>query len=124
MEIARKKSLRGSIAINVGVFAVVITPQVFAQKYMVPPSDITTANVPVISDEAMERCVKSYNKSIWLENEIKRTVVNEYSQTSIDSYNANIERLNDMTDAFNRNCAGKQSASAAKAAKKLNESKK
>lgn len=115
--------MRGFLAINFGIFAFAFAPQVFAQNYVVPPSDRTTANVPVISDEAMERCVKDYNKSIWLEKEIKRTVVNEYSQTSIDAYNANVERLNDMTDAFNRNCAGKQSASAAKAAKKLNESK-
>ncbi|PCC99191.1 hypothetical protein [Halopseudomonas pelagia] len=104
-------------------FAGAVASQALAQTYVIPPSDSTTRHVPVISDLAMEQCVSDYNESNWLEQDIKRTTIDEYSQASVDAYNAKIERLNNMTSAFNQNCAGKQSASAAKAAEKLNQSR-
>lgn len=113
-------SVRGFMTL---FFACALASQALAQTYVIPPSDSTTRSVPVISDEAMEQCVRDYNESNWLEKDIKRTIVNEYSQASVNAYNAKIERLNKMTNTFNRNCAGKQSASAAKAAEKLNQSR-
>ena len=78
----------------------------FAQTYKVPPSSTVMGDVPVISDEAMEA-----------------TRVDQYSQASVDAYNAKIARHNRMTTDFNLYCAGKQSQSAYEAAQRLNEQK-
>jgi hypothetical protein len=94
---------------------------VSARNYEIPPTSITSSNVPWISDAAMEQCVKKYNEAKWLSEEIKKTNVNQYSQTSVDNYNSMITRQSKMTGDFNKNCAGKQSESAYKAAQKLNQ---
>jgi len=88
--------------------------------YEAPPSSSTTLNIPYISDEAMIECVKLYNEAKWLNEDIKTTIVNEYSQQSIDAYNKKITHHFNMTQKFNRDCAGRQSESAYKAAKELN----
>jgi hypothetical protein len=90
------------------------------QQYEVPPSDTTTSNVPYISDEAMKECVRLYNEAKWLAEEIGATQVDEYSQESVDAYNAKVARHSGMTDRFNSDCAGKQSESAWRAAQELN----
>lgn len=69
----------------------------------------------------MEQCVKDYNEAKWLYEELNNTQVDQYSQASVDAYNAKVERHTRMTNAFNRNCAGKQSESARRAAEKLNQ---
>ncbi len=93
--------------------------------YVVPPSSSTTnSNIPYISDEAMKECVLLYNEIEWLAKEIKNTQVNKYSQASVDAYNKKIMHHKDMIKTFNRDCAGKQSESAYKAAQELNEKKK
>jgi hypothetical protein len=93
-------------------------------EYEVPPSSATSStNVPYISDEAMKQCVLLYNQAKWLSNEIGDTRVNRYSQASIDAYNGEITRHRNMLDSFNRDCAGKQSESAYKAAQELNSSR-
>lgn len=91
------------------------------RDYEIPPSDTTSSSVPYISDEAMEYCVKLYNEAKWLLEEIDRTVVNQYSQSSVNSYNSKVSKHSNMIDYFNKNCAGKQSYSAYKAAQKLNQ---
>jgi len=68
----------------------------------------------------MEQCVKLYNEAEWLEDEIDSIQVDNYSQTSVNNYNKKINQLSQMTNIFNKNCAGKQSESAYKAARKLN----
>lgn len=93
----------------------------FATEYEVPPSSATSANVPWIPDSEMERCVKLYNESKWLEEELNRTSVNQYSQESVDAYNSKVSRHSKMIDDFNTNCAGKQSESAYRAAENLNQ---
>lgn len=91
------------------------------RTYEVPPSDVTRLNVPVISDQAMEECVKLYNEIEWLGEDVDRTSVNRYSQHSVDSYNRKVSQHSEMTNRFNRDCAGKQSESAYRAAQKLNQ---
>lgn len=100
---------------------VCIGSNTLARDYEIPPSTTTSANVPWITDAAMEECVKQYNEAKWLGEEIGTTKVDEYSQVSIDAYNSKISRYSQMTDYFNRSCAGKQSESAYRAAQKLNQ---
>ncbi len=96
----------------------------FAQTYEVPPSDRTSSSTPYISDEAMERCVVLWNETKWLGEEIDNIQVNQYSEASVDAYNNKVTRHTNMTNAFNRDCAGKQSESAYKAAQELNKKSK
>jgi hypothetical protein len=98
-----------------------VCTSIFAQEYVVPPSDSTRSHVPVISDAAMEKCVKLYNESKWLGEKLNKIVVDSYSQESVDSYNQKIKSHSTMTATFNEKCAGKQSQSAYDAAKKLNQ---
>ncbi len=92
--------------------------QMFSQKYEVPP-DIR-GNGIVISDAAMEECVKLYNETKWLNEEIDRTVVDQYNSYSVNEYNDKVNKANMMSKRFNRDCAGRQSQSAYEAAQKLN----
>lgn len=93
----------------------------FAQKYEIPPTDFSYSNVPHISDEAMEKCVLLYNQTKWLAEEINVTQVDRYSQVSVNTYNQKVLRHSQMVAEFNKDCAGKQSESAYKAAQELNE---
>ena len=61
-----------------------------------------------------------YNKAKWLNKEIHEINVNRYNQSSIDVYNTKVNRHSFFIDYFNKNCAGKQSESAARAARELN----
>ena len=91
-----------------------------AQNYVIPPTSSTSNHVPVISDEKMEQCVKLYNEAEWLVEKINGTLVDSYSQQSVDEYNSMVNQHSSMTNQFNAECAGKQSRSACEAAKKLN----
>jgi len=102
------------------IAVILISQSLFANQYQVPPTSSTRGSVPVISDAAMEECVKLYNKAKWLMEDIDRTQVDNYSQSSVNSYNTKVNRHGNMIKNFNRNCAGKQSYSAYKAAQKLN----
>ncbi|MFZ7240007.1 hypothetical protein ACLSYN_02900 [Avibacterium avium] len=90
------------------------------QHYTAPPTSSTYGNVPVISDEQMEKCVEIYNQAKWLGEELQNTYVNQYSQASVDSYNNKVGQHQSMITWFNQNCAGKQSRSACEAAQELN----
>jgi formyltetrahydrofolate synthetase len=98
-----------------------VCTSIFSQEYVDPPSSSTRSHVPVISDAAMEECVKLYNEAEWLGEKLEKIVVDSYNQESVDSYNEKIKEISIMTDAFNQECAGKQSQSAYDAAKKLNQ---
>jgi hypothetical protein len=89
----------------------------------VPPTESTSSSVPYISDEAMKECVRIYNEAKWLSDEIDSTEVDQYSEASVNAYNAKITRHANMLESFNRDCAGKQSESAYRAAQELNEGK-
>lgn len=91
------------------------------QDYEVPPSSSTSTDVPSISDEAMKACVKLYNEAKWLAEEIEDTQVDQYSRKSVNAYNKKVNQHSGMIDQFNRECAGKQSDAAARAARELNE---
>lgn len=91
-----------------------------AENYELPPTSRSYGNAPVISDEAMEKCVKLYNEAKWLGDEINNMYVDRYSQSSVNKYNSKISKHSKMINFFNKNCAGKQSESAYRAAKKLN----
>ena len=93
---------------------------IFADKYVVPPTSRSSAHVPVISDAAMENCVKLFNEAKWLAQKLDTINVDRYSQASVDNYNKQILKHREMTNQFNNKCAGKQSRSAYEAAKKLN----
>ena len=97
------------------------TQLVNAQTYVVPPSSTTSSSVPIISDAAMEACVILYNDAENLKVDMNSMHVDNYSQVSVDKYNSKINRHSQMINRFNRDCAGKQSASAARAAAKLNQ---
>ena len=88
--------------------------------YEMPPSSSTRGHVPVISDAMMEKCVKVYNEAKWLQNELRSSSVDQFSQSSVDNYNKKVNKLNQMTQWFNQECAGKQSRSACEATQKLN----
>lgn len=105
---------------NAILLAIISTVSALAQTYEVPPSSSTSSYVPYISDEAMEQCVILYNKAKWMANEIESAYVNQYSQASVNAYNDKITKHASMIDSFNRNCAGKQSESAYRAAQELN----
>lgn len=107
------------LTLLMGIFCV--GSNAFSKDYQIPPSNTTHANVPWISDAAMEQCVKIYNEAKWLSEEIDRTIVNQYSQSSVDSYNSKVNRHSTMIRNFNSGCAGKQSESAYRAAQKLNQ---
>ena len=92
-----------------------------AQVYEVPPSSTVRGSVPWISDEAMESCVKLYNEGKWLGEKINRMQVDQYSQSSVSSYNNRVSKHSKLINQFNQNCAGKQSKSAYEAAQKLNQ---
>jgi hypothetical protein len=53
-------------------------------------------------------------------DEIDQIQVNQYSQLSVDNHNSKLTRHSKMISDFNQDCAGKQSESAYRAAKKLN----
>ena len=53
-------------------------------------------------------------------DEIDQIQVNQYNQLSVDNYNSKVSRHSKMINSFNKDCAGKQSESAYRAAKKLN----
>lgn len=112
------------LTLNTIFLSIIAVSSVLAQTYEVPPSDRTSSSTPYISDEAMERCVVLYNEAKWLAEEIENTQVDQYSQTSVDAYNKKITGHASMIDAFNRDCAGKQSESAYKAAQELNKKSK
>lgn len=90
------------------------------QSYVMPPTASTAGHVPVISDEMMEQCVKTYNEAQWLAQKIQTTRINQYSASDVNWYNEQVNKVNSMTSWFNTNCAGKQSRSACEAANKLN----
>ena len=92
-----------------------------ARGYVVPPSKTTYTSVPVISDAEMEQCVILYNEAEWLRDEIDKTVVDQYSERSVASYNNKVATFNRMNSSFNSKCAGKQSQSAYEAAQRLND---
>ena len=95
------------------------TQNLMAQVYVAPPSSTTSGSVPWISDNAMEACVVLYNETKWFKDEIQRTPVDNYSQTSVNNYNKKINKHSGMIAEFNRSCAGKQSKSAYEAAQRL-----
>lgn len=109
---------------NIFLFAFILfisgNSSLAARQYVEPPSSATSSSAPVISDEAMEACVALYNEAEWLYKEIGNTYMNQYSQESVNVYNANVNQHSSMTNRFNKDCAGKQSYSAWKAAQKLN----
>jgi hypothetical protein len=118
MEFCVKSKILFSLLLSSILF---LDSNAFGAEYKVPPTSSTSSSVPVISDAAMEQCVKIYNEGEWLGEDINRTNVDQYSQSSIDSYNAKVSRHTNMINYFNKECAGKQSYSAYKAAKKLNQ---
>ena len=91
--------------------------------YKIPPTSSSSTNVPVISDEEMEECVELYNQGEWLGKKLANQVVDSYSQESVDTYNKEVKKHSSLVNKFNRECAGKQSRSACKAAQKLNKEK-
>jgi hypothetical protein len=95
------------------------------KKYEVPPSNPAGKGVPYISDEAMKVCVKLFNEAKWLADDIKRSApgVDRSSSRSVNAHNAKVERHRGMISNFNRDCAGKQSESAWRAAQELNKGK-
>jgi formyltetrahydrofolate synthetase len=90
------------------------------QRFVAPPTSTTAENVPTISDEAMEQCVRIYNEAKWIRDKINKTVVDNYSQNSVDAYNKMVYEHREKQVLFNSQCAGKRSYSACKAAQKLN----
>lgn len=92
------------------------------EYYIVPPtsSGYSTSMHDVISDEAMKQCVKLYNEALVIEKKLKSMVVDQYSEISVNTYNAEVMTHKNMISSFNRQCAGKQSQSAYEQAQKLN----
>jgi hypothetical protein len=64
--------------------------------------------------------LKLYNDAKWLLEEIDANEVDQYDEASVNAYNDKVSRHISMADAFNSDCAGKQSESAWRAAQELN----
>lgn len=109
-----------SIKTAILALLVVASTEALAQTYEVPPSSSSPGSAPVISDAAMEQCVKLYNETKWFADSVNSSSVDSYDQASVDAHNAKVEKHSGMVDSFNRDCAGKQSQSAYEAAQKLN----
>lgn len=109
--------MKKSILILSALFSVSALAQNY---YKTPPTSSTTGYVPVISDELMKLCVERYNQAEWLYQELNNAYVDQYSQASVNAYNAKVSQHRQLTQWFNANCAGKQSRSACEAAKELN----
>lgn len=92
-----------------------------AQNFVAPPTSTTTSYVPTISDEAMEECVKIYNEAKWIGEKLDATVVDNYSEDSVNAYNKMVTQHQQRQNKFNAQCAGKRSYSACKAVQKLNQ---
>jgi hypothetical protein len=105
--------------VTLGALIAVLSQNALADKYEIPPSS-SSSYADVISDKAMERCVKLYNEAKWLSDDIDTLQVDSYSQSSVNAYNKKINKHSEMIRWFNQNCAGKQSESAYRAAQKLN----
>ena len=101
----------------------ILTQGSLAYEYKVPPTSVSSGHVSYISDKAMEQCIILYNEAEQLQVEISGTQVDNYSQYSVSSYNNKVRKYSSMINEFNRNCAGKQSESAYRAAQKLNDEK-
>ena len=113
--------MKKTIYVTAVIAAMILSTQVAVAKvYEVPPSSSTSSSVPVISDHAMEQCVILYNDAKDLKREMTSMYVDSYSQASVNTYNNKVNRHSQMTNQFNRDCAGRQSESAYKAAQKLN----
>jgi len=112
--------MKNIIIIFATLTSLVTASNTIAETYKVPPSSSTSSHTPIISDAKMEQCVILYNKAENLMKQLNSTRVDNYSQVSVDNYNNKVGQHSRMISNFNHNCAGKQSASAAKAAKKLN----
>jgi len=112
--------MKKNIISNFIIVSIFISQSLFAVQYQTPPSSSASGSGSVISDAAMEECVKLYNKAKWLMEDIDRTQVDSYNQSSVNSYNKKVNRHGSMIKSFNRDCAGKQSYSAHKAAQRLN----
>lgn len=90
--------------------------------YEVPLSSNSAAsNIPNISDADMERCVEIYNEAKRLKEELDNAQVNLSLPASVDAYNSKASLYSQMSGHFNSNCAGKQSESADRVTKKLNQ---
>lgn len=110
------KYLLASVAVFLGSTNVCYSER----SYEMPPTYLTGDSIPVISDEAMEECVRVYNHAKWLTEEITSMSVNVNSRSEVNAYNAKVAEINRMTSWFNSQCAGKQSYSACEAANRLN----
>lgn len=85
-----------------------------------PPSTYSYGYIPTISDEMMQKCVRIYNETQNLQNELNSTYVNQYSPYEVNVYNVKVRTIDQLIDWYNINCAGKQSYSACKATQELN----
>ena len=105
------------------LFAVLVLSFSFSgvmAEYKVPPSHSSRSSGGVISDKQMEQCVILYNQILQLEDELNRTVVNRYSEYSVNSYNNKVRQHSNYVARYNAQCANKQSRSACEQANKLN----
>lgn len=80
--------------------------QVFSQEYEMPPT-VKGRYGTMISPAEMEECIKLYNEIKWLNEEIDRTVVDQYSSYSVNAYNNKVNDSNMMSQRYNRDCAKK-----------------
>lgn len=92
-----------------------------AKEYQVPPSS-TGPSAAYISDAAMERCIIVYNQMLDIERELSRAslTLDRYDAGAVNAYNQQVDQHRTMSRQFNRDCAGKSSESAYRAAQALN----
>lgn len=100
------------------VFLIVFYLNLQANEYLMPPTSQSFGYVPVISDEMMKKCIKVYNQKRWLEDSL--SAPNLYSEYEVNNYNIKVQKIENLTNWFNINCAGKQSQSACKMTNELN----
>lgn len=112
-------SLKKIIGLSLGLL--LISTTTYSKTYEVPPSSSSSSHAPVISDELMKQCVILYNQAMQLEKILANTIVNQYSAYEVNNYNINVNRLRQLVSSFNMNCAGKQSESAYRITKELNQ---
>lgn len=102
-------------------FSLICIGFLYGRYYEVPPTHSGYGSTGVISDKAMEDCVKLYNKTKWLGEEINSMYVDRYDSNSVNEYNQKVRKYKSMIATFNAECAGKQSQSAYETAQRLNQ---
>ena len=97
-----------------------IISSLYAKSYEMPQIEFKKGNVPMISDEQIEFCVKLYNQIKWLSEDLTKQKSSK-NQANARIYNINVKKYRNLANLFNNECAGKLAADVKTITENLNE---